>query len=142
VTTIAYRAGVLAAADTRSMNGGWINHYTAEKLFRLPDGSIAGVCGTYAEAVRFVRWLQSGEVQPAPDLPESTIIRLHRDGSLTLYEASASFKVTVDFAAWGSGSPAANAAMYMGASAERAVEVAALLDDSTGGPVVSMKCEG
>jgi ATP-dependent protease HslVU (ClpYQ) peptidase subunit len=140
VTTIAYRWGVMAA-DSQSMCGGWINRYAAEKLFRLPDGGVAGVAGTFAEAVAFVKWLQDGEVGDRPALTESTVIRMRKDGTLTIYEQNASFDLTTEFGAWGSGSPAANAAMYMGADAARAVEIAALLDDSTGGKIVTMKCE-
>lgn len=140
MTAVAYRYGTLAA-DSRMMNGGWIHHYTADKLFRLPDGGVAGVTGTYAEAVAFVAWIQAGESGDKPSLTESTIVRLRKDGSLTIYEAGASFNVTTEFGAWGSGSPAANAAMYMGADAAKAVEIAALLDDCTGGKVVTMKCE-
>lgn len=140
MTTVAYRWGVLAA-DSRMMNGGWIHRFSASKLFRLPSGDVAGVTGTYAEAVAFIRWLQNGEVGDRPSLSESTIIRLRKTGSLTIYEAGASFDVTTEFGAWGSGSPAANAAMYMGADAAKAVEIAALLDDNTGGEVVTMKCE-
>ena len=129
------------AADSRMMNGGWINRYSADKLFRLPGGDVAGVTGTFAEAVAFVKWLQDDEAGDRPPLTESTVIRLRKDGSLTIYEQNASFDVTTEFGAWGSGSPAANAAMYMGADAAKAVEIAALLDDSTGGKVVTMKCE-
>jgi hypothetical protein len=140
VTTVAYRWGVLAA-DSRMMNGGWKHRYAAEKLFRLPDGGVAAVTGTYAEAVAFVTWLQGGEVGDKPSISESTVIRLRKNGTLTIYEGNASFNVTTEFGAWGSGSPAANAAMYMGADAAKAVEIAALLDDCTGGEVFTMKCE-
>jgi ATP-dependent protease HslVU (ClpYQ) peptidase subunit len=140
MTTIAYRWGVLAA-DSRMMSGGWKHRYSATKLFRLPSGDIAGVVGTYAEAVAFVTWLQNSETGDKPALNEATVIRLRKDGSLTIYEQNASFNITTEFGAWGSGSPAANAAMYMGADAAKAVEIAALLDDCTGGEVVTMKCE-
>ncbi|RTM07409.1 MAG: hypothetical protein EKK31_11640 [Hyphomicrobiales bacterium] len=140
MTTIAYRWGVLAS-DSRMMNGGWIHRYGGDKLFRLPNGEIVGVTGTYAEAVAFVSWLQGGEAGDKPTLSEATVVRLRKDGTLTIYEAGASFNVTTEFGAWGSGSPAANAAMYMGADAAKAVEIAALLDDCTGGEVKTMKCE-
>jgi ATP-dependent protease HslVU (ClpYQ) peptidase subunit len=140
VTTIAFRWGVMAA-DSRMMNGGWINRYSADKLFRLPDGGVAGVTGTFAEAVAFAKWLQDGESGDRPPLTESTVVRLRKDGTLTIYEQNSSFDIATEFGAWGSGSPAANAAMYMGADAAKAVEIAALLDDSTGGKVVTMKCE-
>lgn len=140
MTTVAFRWGVMAA-DSLSTRNGWVNPYTTEKLHRLPDGTVAGFCGTLSEAMKFVQWLKDGEAGDEPPLTESTVIRLRKDGSLTIYEAGASYDVKTDFAAWGSGGPAANAAMYMGADASKAVEIAALLDDSTGGKIVSMKCE-
>jgi len=45
------------------------------------------------------------------------------------------------FCAWGSGMPCALAALHMGASAAKAVSVAAVVDTSTGGNVITMKCE-
>lgn len=140
MTTIAFRWGVLAADSQAGVNG-WIHPYVSEKLHRIPDGTIVGFCGTLAEAMKFVQWLKNGESGDEPALSETTVIRLRKDDSLTIYESCASYDVKPDFAAWGSGAPAANAAMYMGADAAKAVEIAALLDDSTGGKIVSMKCE-
>ena len=140
MTTIAYRWGVLAA-DSRAGSNGWIYPYASEKLHRLPDGTVVGLCGTLAEATKFVQWLKAGESGDEPPLAESTIIRLRKDGSLTIYEAGASFDIKTEFGAWGSGGPVANAAMYMGADAAKAVEIASLLDDATGGKIVTMKCE-
>lgn len=140
MTTIAYRWGVLAS-DSMSNNSGWINPYPAEKLFRLPDGTVAGLCGVLSEATKFVQWLQEGEVGDPPGLSEGAVIRLRKDGTLTIYEAGASFDIKTEFAAWGSGAPVANAAMYMGADAAKAIEVASKLDDRTGGQIVTMKCE-
>jgi hypothetical protein len=140
MTTIAYRWGVLAS-DSMSNNSGWINPYSAEKLFRLPDGTVAGVCGVLAEATKFVQWLRDGEDGEAPTLSEGCVIRLRKDGTVTIYESGASFDIKPEFAAWGSGGPVANAAMYMGADAAKAIEVASLIDDRTGGKIVTMKCE-
>lgn len=142
MTTIAYRWGVLAADSMCLTSSGWIYPYPLEKLFRLPDGTVAGACGTYAEAAKFVEWLQDGERGDPPTLTETTVVRLHKNGSLTIYEAGAAYGIKKpDFGAWGSGSPAANAAMYMGADAAKAVEIASKLDDHTGGEIVTMKCE-
>ncbi|TGV15827.1 hypothetical protein EN816_00825 [Mesorhizobium sp. M8A.F.Ca.ET.173.01.1.1] len=129
------------AADSLAGSNGWLYPYPAEKLHRLPDGTVAALCGTLAEATKFVRWLKDGEQGDEPPLAESTVIRLRKDGTLTIYEAGASFDIKPDFGAWGSGGPAANAAMHMGADAAKAVEVAALLDDATGGAIITMKCE-
>ena len=136
MTTIAYRNGVLAA-DSRCMLGGWKSTYPLPKLFRLKDGSVCGICGDYASGLAFKDWLDSDHSNPRPTLAESTVIQMTVDG-LTIHEDGASFPVTTEFAAWGSGSPAANGALHMGADAVKAVQIAALLDDGTGGDVTFM----
>jgi hypothetical protein len=141
MTTIAYRWGVLAA-DSRMMLGGWKSPYDATKLHRLPDGTVCGVVGEYSLGIAFVEWLQSREVDGRPSLEGASVVHLAKDGTITVHEGGGAFPIgKPDFGAWGSGMPAALAAMHMGADARKAVEIAALLDDSTGGPVVFMKCE-
>jgi len=136
MTTIAYRNGILAA-DSRCMLGGWKATYPLPKLFRLKDGSVCGICGDYASGLAFKDWLDSDHSNPRPTLPETTVIQMTSDG-VTIHEDGASFPVVTEFAAWGSGSPAANGALHMGADAVKAVQVAAMLDDSTGGDVTLM----
>ncbi|MFC3072354.1 hypothetical protein [Shinella pollutisoli] len=141
MTTVAYRDGVLAA-DSRFMVNGWKQPHPAKKLFRMKDGAVCAVTGDYAISVEFVRWLDGDRAQPAPQLGDmGRVIHMAKDGTLTIYEMSGSFEVSCEFTAFGSGSPAAQAAMYMGADAIKAVEIAALLDDATGGNVCHMKCE-
>lgn len=141
MTTIAFRDGVLAA-DSRFMIGGWKQPYPAKKLFRMADGTVCGVTGDYAVSVAYVEWLDGNRTEPAPNLGEGgRVIHLAKDGAITIYEQTGSFQVEPEFAAWGSGSPAAHAALHMGADAAKAVEIAALVDDNTGGPVYSMRCE-
>lgn len=101
VTTIAYRWGVLAA-DSRAMLGGWKAPYEVTKLFRLPDGSVAGVCGGLADSEAFIRWLAEGEPEDGrPTIEDSTVVRLLKDGSLIIYECGGSFPIKTDFGAWG-----------------------------------------
>lgn len=140
MTTIAFRWGVLAT-DSRTMLGGWKAPYDVQKLHRMDDGTVCATAGDYTLALAFIEWLQSGEAGDRPSLDGATVIRLLKDGSLFVYEHGGKFTIKPDFGAWGSGSPAANAAMHMGADARKAVEIAALLDDNTGGPIVTMKCE-
>lgn len=141
MTTIAYRSGVLAS-DSRAMLGGWKSAYSLPKLFRMKDGSsVVGVVGNYAMAVKFKDWLDAGSEGDAPGMDDTTVIQMHTEGNVTIHEAGGSFPVQADFAAWGSGMPAAQAALIMGADAARAIEIAAMLDDSTGGDVVTMTCE-
>lgn len=139
MTTIAYRAGVLAS-DSRAMIGGWKCSYPLPKLMRMKDGAIAGVVGEYAKGMAFIEWLNGPRDDAAPEMVDATVIKMDGDGSLAVYENGHRFPVTADFAAWGSGAPPALGALYAGASAERAVEIASLVDDQTGGEVVTMKC--
>jgi ATP-dependent protease HslVU (ClpYQ) peptidase subunit len=64
------------------------------------------------------------------------IVILHEDGRI---ESSGPYGIFEDieeqFYAIGSGTKAALAAMYMGADAEKAIEIAKLIDPHTGGPV-------
>jgi 20S proteasome alpha/beta subunit len=141
MTTIAYRDGVLAS-DSRFIVNGWKQPYPAKKLFRMNDGTVCAVTGDYAVSVALVRWLDSDQKEASPSLGEGgRVIHLIRDGEITVYEMSGSFEVRAEFAAWGSGSPAAHAAFHMGADAVKAVEIASLVDDGTGAPFCFMRCE-
>lgn len=123
------------------MRAGWKQPASVDKLRRLPDGSIAGVLGDPSDALAYIKWLSDG-VGDRPKLGESTVILMLRDRTIQVHESNYWHPVAGEFCAWGSGSPAANAAMYMGADARKAIEIAALLDDATGGDIVSMRCEG
>lgn len=140
MTTLAYRDGVFAA-DSRVVFGGWRAAYEVEKLYRLPDGTVCGLSGDYSAALKYAKWLADGSGGDTPSLVDSTVVQLLHDGSITIHEDGASFSINTLFEAWGSGSVAARAAMYAGASASRAVEIASLLDENTGGQVRTMKCE-
>ena len=137
MTTIVYRDGVMAA-DSRAMISGWKTGYPLPKLFRLKDGSVCAVCGDYAPAFAFKDWLDTDRVTPRPGLSETTVIHMTADG-VTIHEDGGSFPISAHFAAWGSGAPPAYGALHMGADAVKAVEIAALVDDGTGGPVTFMK---
>ena len=139
MTTIAYRDGVLAA-DSLVCVSGWKQPHRAAKLHRMQDGTVCGMTGDLAPASSFIRWLDTGEGDKPP-MTDARVIHMQHGGRLRVYEDGGYFDLDCEFTAFGSGSPAAQAAMHMGADAARAVEIAALLDDSTGGEIVSMKCE-
>lgn len=140
MTTIVVRDGVMAS-DSLATRSPWKLPGTTDKLFRMKDGGMAGVTGDYAPAVRYIEWLNN-EDGDEPSLGDATVIRIHPDMSCTVYEAGGSYKEDVsEFCAWGSGMPAALAALHMGADAVKAVEVACLVDTSSGGAIVTMKCE-
>lgn len=146
MTTIAYRDGILAA-DSRGMASGWIRPNPARKLRRVESvygDWIVGICGEYARLEPFIKWLAAGPDRGTmPDMDSSTAIVLGRDGGLTVYEDGGHFSLDpAGYHAWGTGWPPAVAALHMGATAERAVEIAALVDNCTGLPVVTMSLAG
>lgn len=145
MTTLAYRDGILAA-DRRMMCAGWKVPYEATKIFSLnsPKGIIAGVTGEYAEAVALIEWLRKpAQSSEMPKISEnSRVVVVTARDVLEIYEASGVFTVRAKYAAWGSGMPPATAALIMGASAVRAVEVAAMVDEGTGPDVEMISIHG
>lgn len=141
MSTIAYRDGVMAA-DTLGVNGANLTRET-RKLHRLDD-AIVGFTGNYVDGLTFVDWWRVGhDMDSLPkfivyrdgDAPDFVALVLNADGLNLWTEHFQSSPVPDEFFTIGSGAMAARAAMVMGASAERAVEVAMLVDLHTGGKV-------
>jgi hypothetical protein len=141
MTIIAYRRGVLAS-DGMTTRGDVIDQTDAKKVIKLPDGSIAGAAGNWAEICRWFDWLQAGNKVGAPDTPKLT------DGSVVVIVAPGGKKATVVedvghyvteyatqdwFNAWGSGKEAALGAMHHGATAAQAVLAAMKVYTNIGG---------
>ncbi len=152
MTTITYRNGVLAADSrvTVDSEAGGSRNFICEKLFRKsipgPDGTaeevILATAGDSSSGMVFVDWYGSG--QPPPELlvtgeADFTVLILKRDG---LYEVDAwcrPIKILDEFYAVGSGTKAALGAMHMGASAQRAVEIACRIDPYSAPPIITMR---
>lgn len=136
MTTIAFRAGIMAA-DSRSTVAGWVNPGTVQKVFRVKDG-VAGLTGEPGQAMPLINWL----IDPRGEMPkigsEARVVHALSDGTIEIHEEGGVFRQDAEFMAWGSGSPPALGAMYAGATAAEAVEIAAKLDPATGGPVCVM----
>jgi ATP-dependent HslUV protease subunit HslV len=138
MTTLVYRAGVLAA-DSRSVRGDTISPYGVQKIRRLDDGTLVGMCGTLADVTRFIEAYSKSPTGDLPELPDSLVLVVKPNGRLHLYEESGSFELEpAPFYAFGSGQAVALGALYAGASAVQAVEIAAKVDRCTGGDVRSV----
>ena len=139
MTTIVYRDGVLASDSqcqaSRSRQPGSLT-----KIWRIKGRLVAG-CGKSTHIERFRKWVETGMRGQAPDMgDESSGIVIEPDGRVREFEECGEITtLTAPFYAWGTGMPAALGALYMGATAERAVEVAMLVDINSGGPVQSLK---
>ncbi|MDB6036001.1 MAG: proteasome and subunit [Verrucomicrobiales bacterium] len=143
MTTIAFRDGILAS-DSLASYGETKVPGDMQKLFRLRDGSAAGVTGSEGEWRRVIAWLDGdrGAPQPQPiGENRSSVIVLHIDGTIEIFEDGYHFTESSKFMAWGSGQPAALGALHAGMSAADAVRIATMVDKSSGGAVQTMRPE-
>lgn len=132
MTTIAYRAGIMA-----SDSGSWAgdaSHGWARKLVKGADGTLYGVAGDAAQADGFLKWVSAGRLDPAPvidrqgtDGCDSSIIILAvtPGGPIRLITARGEeCYPDAPYYAIGSGAATAFGALFMGATAEQAIEAA------------------
>lgn len=128
MTTIAYRDGVMAADS-----GAWHNsasHAWANKLARGPDGTLFGCAGSAAEAEAFLCWVRAGYEgdMPKPRAKDEDssfiVLRVPVGGPVELLTAFGTERYDAPYFAIGSGAETALGALFVGASAERAIEAA------------------
>lgn len=136
MTTIVYRDGLMAA-DTASFTheGNLRAPFRVSKLRRLSDGSVIGGAGMRRDIVRFGEWLETRNGERPTTGNEYTIIQALPDGRVVIHDGPDEWEVRGVFCAAGSGAAAAYGALFMGASAREAVEIAMKLDPWTGGDV-------
>lgn len=136
MTTIAYRDGVMAA-DTQATD--FNTTYQVQKVWRLPDGGVAGLCGDASRGYAGVKWLMDGEDGEPPSIKGAYIVIARPDGSLWLAEEHfPAFPIMDRTVAHGCGRDFARAALAEGKSAVDAVFAAIKHDVMTGAPVMSM----
>jgi hypothetical protein len=133
MTTLAYRNGVLAS-DSACQCGGWRQPGAIEKIWRIKKRLVSGT-GDVNRIARFCRWVEAGMKGDAPEMgEESRGIVIEPSGRVREFEATGEISlIEAPFYAWGSGMPPALGALYMGATAERAVEIAILVDPNSDG---------
>lgn len=136
------------AADSRvtiSSDAGGSRVGTCEKLFRTKD-AIIGTAGESAPGLVFLDWYKSGK-KTAPIFlidgeADFVALVLTKHGLFEFDKWCRGERILDPFHAIGSGAKAAIGAMHMGASAERSVEVACLVDPYTAPPIVTMTLKG
>jgi hypothetical protein len=137
MTTVVFRDGVLAA-DSQCSAAGWRQPGGMTKIWRVKKRLVSGT-GDVSRMHAFLRWVDGGMKGKPPEMTEGSGIIVEPDGTVREFEAAGEMSFDAPFYAWGSGMPAALAALYMGASAERAVEIAMLVDPRSGGATQSMR---
>lgn len=133
MTTIAWDGHTLAADRQVTFFGTPIPTTKVFKV-RAPNGSFVlyGCAGKSDEIAAFNRWI-AGKQPDRPELSELNIIAIDQERRIwCALEKLNWFQVQSKVWSIGSGADYALGAMYFGASATKAVEIASLLDTSTG----------
>lgn len=137
MTIIAWDGHTLAA-DRRADSGGLIR--TITKIFRHNDCLLA-ITGEICLGSELCAWFRNGadpEKYPAAvkSATDGTRLIVVDSGGLMIYEGSG-YPVRIEdrFSAFGSGREFATAAMYLGETAQKAVEVAMALSTGCGNGV-------
>lgn len=133
VTTIVATRKVMAA-DRRVSDEN--SSYSVCKIKRIGDVLVGGA-GSSPGINKFMRWYESGaDSDKTPKLAkeeEDIQILVLTKAGLFVYDSSfIADELLNPFYALGSGAQAALAALHMGASAQKAIEIAAMVDNSTG----------
>ena len=136
MTTCCYD-GTTLAADSRS-TGIYIED-CFQKIFTVNGAHIA-IAGTYSDALLFIRWFKD-QTKPKPDFSDKIDKEngfdaiVIRQGKAYTYDSNCIEMPSIVPCAIGSGCQFAMGAMYYGATAKEAVNIAKKLDESTGGKV-------
>jgi len=140
MTSIAYRNGVLVS-DTSVFDRG-VYCGEVQKIGMAPDGTIGGGAGQLAEVARFLEWLSGGMEGDPPKIinDDSECIFIRPDGIVWwIGHDSNPTQLKGEYFAIGSGFKLAIGAMAMGATATRAIEICADLDNMTRRPLHTLK---
>lgn len=140
MTTIALsRPAGQVAADTQCTNG--TRKMRTRKLHRLKGGVLFAGAGNLVHITKVQRWAAGGfKPDDLPDFgedsPDFEALIVLADGTVyVLDDGMELLPFTDEFIALGSGSSYALAALHCGKSPAEAVEVAAVYDCATSGPV-------
>lgn len=142
MTTIAYRDGVIAADSL--VCAGPMRAGSVTKVGRSASGHLGGAAGSMDNAAAFVAWLMSGaEGELPPRSADFDGLLVNPSGDVFYVgEKGGPVAVSGPFFAIGSGERFAVAAMEMGATAMRAVEVAVKYDVNSAAPIISLSRAG
>lgn len=112
------------------------------KIYRI-RGQLIGIAGVYAHCMTFIEYLKAGDEEADhPDMDGVFAIVLTNKGAIWMYDGHpTAYQVKDGFAAIGSGSQAALAAMHCGLSPKCAVRIAAKIDPRTGGRIVEKRIQ-
>jgi hypothetical protein len=145
MTTIAYRAGVLAGDGRETYieegESSMVARDDCVKIHRLPDGRLFGGSKTSEDINVLHDALVDGckqeppKLWPTPKLDDINAMVIDTDGTIYSYEGVRWEKVEGDYFAVGSGARFAFPALDADATAERAVQIGVKRDPFSGGKI-------
>jgi ATP-dependent protease HslVU (ClpYQ) peptidase subunit len=140
MTTITYRDGIMAADSSIWVDG--TMNYKTRKIFKLPDGTLVGFCGTWAHCMRLLEYLKGEQEDIPTNIKEASAIVVTPKRRVIVYEGGTMTYVSrTKYLAAGSGSAVALGAMHAGATAVEAIKASIEHDNHTRGPIRSIKLE-
>jgi ATP-dependent protease HslVU (ClpYQ) peptidase subunit len=144
MTTIAYRAGIIAGDGRETFisegESAMVNRDDCVKVHRLPDGRLFGAARTSEDIERLYRALVKGrKTWPKVKCDDVNAMVIDLQGKIWCYEGRLWIPCDQEYAAVGSGSVFALAAMDAGATAEQAVKVGVKRDPYSGGKITVLK---
>lgn len=141
MTTFAYRDGVLASDSAVVCSGTYGG--STQKIFASKQGGLVAASGDLAALASFKKWVEEKHCKGGvPEMSASySALWIKPNGEVFIIELDAAVQVEVPFIAGGSGSDIAMGAMAAGATAEQAVQIAAMFDTSTQLPVQVARLE-
>ena len=145
MTTIAIRAGIIAFDSKIADSDGVIHSSGINKVWKSETHeAYYAVAGFYTRGVEAGRlmdkrkklpWDSKRKSEPVLPANEDTDFFVIVPGHVYECDDCGWHEIKAEFTAIGSGAKAALAAMHMGATAEKAVEIACLVDNGSGPPV-------
>ena len=146
MTVVAWDGKTLAADRQMTDGCGMRRPVTKIVVLREPEPLLVAMTGKQSVALELLAWLKAGAV-PA-EFPASakdddaTLIAIDRDGVVRNWTCGPFPAVLeVERCAWGSGRDYAEAAMYLGHDARRAVEVACVFQSDCGNGITALTLE-
>lgn len=140
MTTVVYDARTREMVSDTQMS---FHKVDVDKIYRLRDGSLVGISGTYSEVLMALEYLDSDEDEEVekPAIEEhNAILRVDVEGNVFIYTKHLHpMAIYGDYVAIGSGSEYAMGAMAQGATAEEAVAIAHKFDPNTGPQTVRVE---
>jgi ATP-dependent protease HslVU (ClpYQ) peptidase subunit len=127
--------GKTLAADRQASYGDTVR--TIKKLWKLVNGEVVAVIGTYANCLMVKQWYENGakqeewpECQKKEDWAQLIVVK--KEGCFYYDSQPLPLEIVDPFCAWGNGRDVAIGAMEMGADAVKAVEIASKHIDGCG----------